>query len=165
MTVLLTDYDSTIAVKEEWFICANTCEFVMRSETCSGRFNFTIRAVTLSGSHILTHTPSDFASAFLITIQIGIEKQITPQSCGLHREFWEKPHKTWHFNQQNYYNNIQRTKRALFSLLPEETDTTGCPSIFTFVNTKKLLITFDFLFYHICYHTNINCNITVPWHW
>lgn len=51
---------------------------------------------------------------------------------------------------------------CLFSLLPEETDTTGCPTIFTFVNTKKLLITFDYLLYHICYRTNINCNITVP---
>lgn len=54
MTVL-TDYDSTIAVRGEWFICANTGEFVMRSETCSGRFDFTVRAGTLYGSHILTH--------------------------------------------------------------------------------------------------------------
>lgn len=39
---------------------------------------------------------------------------------------------------RNYYNNIPRTQRALFSLLPEKTDTTGCPTIFTFVNTKKI---------------------------
>lgn len=43
---------------------------------------------------------------------------------------------------RNDYNNIQRTKRALFSLLPEETDTTGCPTIFTFVNTTKKLFFF-----------------------
>lgn len=40
-------------------------------------------------------------------------------------------------------------KELCFLLLPEETDTTGCPTIFTFVNTKKLLITFDYLFYHV----------------
>lgn len=62
MTVLLTDDDSTIAVRGGWFICANTGEIVMRSETCSSRFAFTICTVTLSGSHILiilthTHTP------------------------------------------------------------------------------------------------------------
>lgn len=55
---------TTIALREERFCCANTGEFMMPSETCSGRLFFTVPAVSLASSHILTHTPFDFASVF-----------------------------------------------------------------------------------------------------
>lgn len=165
MTVLLTDYDSTTAVRGEWFICANTGEFVMRTETCSSRFDFTVRAVTLSGSHI-SHTHTRWLClCLLIIIKIWMEIQNTQQSCGLCREFQEKS-QDMTFQSTEIIITIYRGHKELCFRCSLKKRTQLDVQLFShLLIQKKLLITFDYLFYHICYHSNINCNITVPWHW
>lgn len=157
---------TTMAPIEERFCCANTGEIMMPSETCSGRSYFTVPAVSLASSHILTHLW--LCLSLLISIQICIEitKRCLQDSkvvAYIYNDARITLDTTSESTENNYNIHYIRKKELVHnSLLPEETDTSARPCIF-FSHLSIQKFPFDFQstkFFFFC--TNIHCNITVP---